>query len=157
MYAFIMHSELSKLNLLHTAEKSQTNATNAILHPLVQAVWGHIWKYTAEKSQTSATSVTLHPLTQAICGDIWKTQWRKIKQMQPMRLCIVGGKQFISSWEPTVEKSPINATIVIMYPLRQAIWGHIWRHTLEKSQTTATNVIMHPLGQIVWGYIWQHI
>ena len=34
---------------------SQTNATSAIMHLLMQAIWGDIWKSTAEKSQTDAT------------------------------------------------------------------------------------------------------
>ena len=32
---------------------------------------GNIWKRTVEKSQTNATSVIMHPLVQAIWGNIW--------------------------------------------------------------------------------------
>ena len=60
------------------------------------------------------------------------------------------------TWKCTVEKRQMNATNVIMHPLRQAIWGHIWKHTVEKSQTNATNVIMHLLGQALWRNIWRH-
>ena len=42
-----------------TVAKSQTNATNATMHALIQGHWGHIWKRTVEKSQTNATNVTL--------------------------------------------------------------------------------------------------
>ena len=52
-------------NEIQIEEKSQTNATNATLHPLMQVLWGHIWKRTVGKSQTSATSVTLHTFRQA--------------------------------------------------------------------------------------------
>ena len=31
-------------------EKSETNATSAILLPRIQSIWGHIWKDTTEKS-----------------------------------------------------------------------------------------------------------
>ena len=51
-------------------------------------------------------------------------QWRKIKQMQPMRLCM---QLFIL-----------------------AIWGHIWRCTVEKSQNNATNVIWHLIVLAIW-------
>ena len=43
-----------------------------ILHPLRQAVWGHIWKGTVEKRQTNAGSVFLHPLIQVLWADMWK-------------------------------------------------------------------------------------
>ena len=56
----------------HTMEKSQTSATNVIMHPFMLAIWGHIWKRTVENSQTNATNVTLLLLWQAIWGDIWK-------------------------------------------------------------------------------------
>ena len=56
----------------HMAEKSQRNASSAILHSLEQAIWGHIWIYTVEKNQTNATSAILHSLKQSIWGHIWK-------------------------------------------------------------------------------------
>ena len=40
------------------------------MHPLEQAIWGHILRRTVAKSQTNATSVTMHPLKQATCEDI---------------------------------------------------------------------------------------
>ena len=36
-------------------EKSQTNVTSVILHPLGQVIWVDIWKNTVEKSQTEVT------------------------------------------------------------------------------------------------------
>ena len=48
----------------HSGEKLK-NATNTIMHPLRQAIWGHIWRHTVEKSQ-------FHRLKQAIWGDIWE-------------------------------------------------------------------------------------
>ena len=53
-------------------EKNQTNATNAAVHPLKQAIWGNIWKRTVYKNQTNAANATMHPLKQAIWGNIWK-------------------------------------------------------------------------------------
>ena len=42
------------------------------MHPLRQAIWGDIWKHTAEKSQTNATNVIMHPLRQTVWGHIWR-------------------------------------------------------------------------------------
>ena len=105
-------------------------------------------------------------------------QWRKVKQMQPMWLCILWlkWKDFhennwsalenlrmtktllmwpwpVGIWNCTVEKSQTNATNVTMHPLLQAIWGHIWKDTVEKSQTNAANVTMHPFMPALWGHI----
>ena len=91
----------------HTLGKGKTNATSVTLHLLRRVIWEDIWKHTAEKRQTSAVSVTLYLLRQATWGDIWnhyassntghlrrhmKTQWRKIKQMQSVSLCILWSK-----------------------------------------------------------------
>ena len=59
-----------------TVEKSQTNATNVILHPRMQALWEHIWKLTVEKSQTNATIVTL-PLHGQ---NSWQYTWKSMLQ-----------------------------------------------------------------------------
>ena len=56
---------------MHSGEKSK-NATNVIMHPLVQAIWVHTSKYTTKKSQTIAASVILHPTMKAVWGYIWK-------------------------------------------------------------------------------------
>ena len=39
------------------------------------------------------------------------TQWRKVKQMQPMRLCILSGKQFKEAFENTPERIQVNQII----------------------------------------------
>ena len=51
-----------------------------------------------------------------------------------------------------------NANSVILYLIRQEIWGDIWKHTVEKSQTNVTSVIthLHPNVHIIWGLIWEH-
>ena len=72
-----------------TLPKSQTSVTNATIHPIGQAIWGHIWRHTVEKSQTNATSVIMHPLIQALWGHIWKRTVEKGKQMQPMWFCVL--------------------------------------------------------------------
>ena len=51
----------------HTGEKTQ-KCTNVTLHPLMQALWKHIWKYTLEKSRTKATSASLTAPIQALWG-----------------------------------------------------------------------------------------
>ena len=104
------------------------------------------------------------------------TQWRKVKQMQPMRLCFFKfenahwyksyecnqcdyafSRQEIWGhiWKRTLEKSQINATNATMHLLGQAIWGDIWKHTMEKSQTNVPSVSMFPLGQTVWRNNWK--
>ena len=70
-YASSRAGNLMKHIKIHVV-KSQTNAANVIMHPLMQAIWDNIWKCTAEKSQTNAINVTLHLLRQAIWGYIWK-------------------------------------------------------------------------------------
>ena len=86
--------------------KNQTNATCVIIHLLMQAIWGHIWKCTVEKSQTNATCVIMHPLMQVL--------WRHI-------------------WKHTVVRSQTNATNVSMHHHMQAVLEGIWKRTLEKS------------------------
>ena len=59
-----VHKTQWKIMTLLQREKGQTNATNAIMHALIQVHWGHIWKHTAEKSQTNATNVIMHLLAE---------------------------------------------------------------------------------------------
>ena len=69
-----------------TVEKSQTNATNATMHPLMQAVWEHIWKRRVEKSQTNATNVTLGNWSHETACKIFKwthTRNPKISRVSP--------------------------------------------------------------------------
>ena len=56
----------------------------------------------------------MHPLGHAIWGLIWE--------------------------QHTVKKK--NVTSVILYPIRQAIWGDVFKDTVEKSQTNVTSVII---------------
>ena len=51
-------------------------------------------------------------------------QWRKVKQMQPVWLCILTGKQFEETFE-NAQWRKVNATNATLYPHRQAIWGDI--------------------------------
>ena len=46
-----------------------------------------------------------------------------------------------------MEKSRINATSVIMHPLKQAIWGHIWKDTMGKNRPSwqLSQNIWHPI------------
>ena len=49
------------------------------MHPLRQAIWGHIRKHTVEKSQTNVTNATMHPFEQTSLWNTWesihKTRW----------------------------------------------------------------------------------
>ena len=107
----------------NTVEKSYTNATNVTLFPLIQVLWGVMWKCTVEKSRTNATNVTMPPLRQAIWGDIWKHTVKAI------------------------------ATNVNMPPLGQEILGNIWKCTVGKNQTNVINLTMPLLRQAIWGHI----
>ena len=82
-----------------TAEKSQTHATNVIMHPFGKAVWGDIWNHTLEKSQRNSTNVIVLPFGRALWGDISNR---------------------------TAEKSQTHATNVILHPFVKPIWGDIW-------------------------------
>ena len=61
-FAYSDPSSLWRHLKTHNGE-SQTNATNVIMHPFRQAIWGHIWKYIVEKSHINATNVIMHPFT----------------------------------------------------------------------------------------------
>ena len=87
------------------------------MYPLMEDIWGHIWKRTVEKSQTNATNATMPPLVQTIWGNIWKH---------------------------TVGKSQTNATSVTLHHLGQAIWEHIWKRTVEKGQTNVWLYLVWP-------------
>ena len=45
----------------HSAKRSKTDASGVTMPALRHAVWGIIWKPTLEKSQTIATNVIVHP------------------------------------------------------------------------------------------------
>ena len=77
-----------------TVEKSQINAPNVTMHPLMHMIWGDIWKHTVEKNQINAMNVSIHPLGYLIWEDISKR---------------------------TVEKSQISVTNVTMHLFMQAI------------------------------------
>ena len=56
-------------------------------------------KNTLEKSQPNVTTVTLHPSSQTIWPDIWIDTVEKSQKMQPMRICILSGRQFEETFE----------------------------------------------------------
>ena len=65
-------ADVLKTHLKTHSGKSQTNATNANMHALLQAIWGHIYE---------------------------KTQWWKAEQMRPIWLCILLRKCFEDAFE----------------------------------------------------------
>ena len=105
----------------------------------------------------------------------------KVKQMQPMWLCLFSCIQFEETYENAHQrKSHTNATNVTTLLLIQAISRHIWKPKLEKSKTMATNVCSDPaisrhirkptvekgqtqatnvtmllFGKAIWGHIWK--
>ena len=125
-----------------------------------------------------ATNATSHLFTQmclCVCSGkqfektFENSLWRKIVQMQPLRLCICSGRWF-DIWKLTLDKNRINvttttvsflvgnlrarlktwsrknctnATNATMHLFWQAIWEDIWKLTLKKSHTNATNATMH--------------
>ena len=52
-----------------------------------------------EKHHTSATNVSIYPLQKAALEVILNPQRRKIKQMQPMQLCIFSSMRFEETFE----------------------------------------------------------
>ena len=66
------------------------------------------------KGQTNATSVIMHPPGQ-FEDPFENTQWRKVKQMQPVQLCILLCKRFEdpfedAQWEKVKQHRPTNKT-----------------------------------------------
>ena len=49
----------TNMNLKTQNEEKSTNASSVIMHPLMQTIWGDIWKPTVGKSQTIAASAVL--------------------------------------------------------------------------------------------------
>ena len=66
----------------------QVETSDYTIHPQMQEIWGFIRKYIVEKIQINATNVIL-PLRDTVWGHIRKHVGRKVKQMQPMWLCIL--------------------------------------------------------------------
>ena len=48
-----------------------------------------------------------------------------------------------------------NAILVIMHPLRHAIWGPICKHTVAIVWINATSVTLRLPTYIIWGHIWK--
>ena len=78
--------------------------------------------------------------------------------MQPMWLCIRSGRQFEDTFENPHRgkvKQITNATNVILYARKQAIWEDIWKHTMGENQTIAASATM--LLHAIWRNIWKGI
>ena len=111
-----------------TMGKSRTTATCVTLHPLGHAIWGHIWKTYWRKvkkkcnecdlASFQANILTRHLNRYSVKIHSWEksnnqcllpgkrfeetfkdAQWRKVKQMQPMRLCLFSSRQFEATFE----------------------------------------------------------
>ena len=68
-------SSLRKHLKTHTGEKNRTNATNVIMHPLVETFWGYIWRK--------------------------KTPWNQVNQVPTVWLCIPLGRRIKETHEIT--------------------------------------------------------
>ena len=67
-------------------------------------------------------------------GSFENVLWRKVKQMQPMWLCLLT----LENTQCRKIKQMQPMWRCNMHPLWQAISGDIWKHTVEKSQTNVT-------------------
>ena len=104
-------------------------ASNATMHLFWQAIWEDIWKLTLEKSPTNATNVTMHLFWQ-FEKTFENSFWRKIFQMQPMRLCISSLRRFEKTFENSHWKK-----VVQMQPMRLCIFfGRQFEKTFENSR-----------------------
>ena len=93
----VFQEVLADLKILQiTMSSSHINAINVTMKLLIHAIWGYIWKYTAEKSQTNVTSVNMPAK-----DTLETTQWRKVKQMQPVWICLFSSRQFEETFENT--------------------------------------------------------
>jgi len=109
--------------------KSRTTATYVTLHPLGHAIWGHIWKKYWRKvkkcnecdlASFQANILTRHLNRYSEKIHSWEksnkcnqcllpgkrfeetfkdVHWRKVKQMQPMRLCLFSSRQFEATFQ----------------------------------------------------------
>ena len=82
-----------------------------------------------------------------IVGDSFENaQWRKVKQMQPMWLCILSGRRFVEAFENTQwrkdKSNKCNKCDFASFYV-SAFRTHL-ECAVEKSQTNATNATMHP-------------
>ena len=69
--------------------------------------------------QTNVASATMNHLRKAIYEETFENaHWRKVKQMQPMLLCIILGKQFEVSCVGNEQTNVTNATL---HPLKQVL------------------------------------
>ena len=143
------------------------------MHLLLQAIWGNNWKYTRRKSQTNATNATMHPLRHAVWGDMWKRTVEKskkkcnqcdyvfsyasalrrhlkkhsgeVKQMLPVWLCILSGNPFEDTSQ--CHNASSNASSLMI---------HLKSHRGEKSNKwNQCSVTMDPIMQVIWGSIWK--
>ena len=71
-----------------------------------------------DTSQRTATSVIIQ-LSFEITFE--NTQWSKVKQMQPIWICIPLSKQFKDTFKNAKSQNQINAVTVTMHPLGEAI------------------------------------
>ena len=114
----------------HKLEKIQRNVSNVILHLLMQAVWGNIWKHTVEKSQTNAISVIVHRLGHTI----WQHRWKSI------RIAV------LALWPAAAEE--------LLGRIPSLVGEHFKTHSGEKSNSCS---LAWTVGHTAWQHTWKSI
>ena len=97
---------------------------------LLQVIWGNIWKHMVEKKLNKCSK---YNYASFVAGDLrkhLKAQWRKVKQMQPMRLCFLLGRQFEESFENAQWKSQTSEANVT--PWASNLRKHLIMHSGKK-------------------------
>ena len=86
------------------------------------------------KSETNAIDVTMHPLSRR-CEETFKnTQWRKAKQMQPVWLCLLSGRQIEETFENAQQRKVTQMQSVWLWILS----GRRLEETFDNAQWRKT-------------------
>ena len=126
----------------------------------MQAIWEPIQKYTVEKSQTNATNVTLHPLIQAPCRDILRCMlenrlinadsvienWKRVlESARPspdiifiIWYCITSTK-YESFWWLTMYRADISSPLVAVVPIEW--FGQMYVMWCDGGKWTANEIL----------------
>ena len=80
-------------------------------------------------------------------------QWRKVKQMQPMRLCLLSGKWFEEKFKDAQWKK-----VKQIQPMRLCLLSGKWfEETFKDAQwRKVKHTQLMRLCHVIWIYIWKH-
>ena len=123
MYAFIMHSEWSKLNLW-----SRSSFLGPVEHfqKVDELCQFSLWLLSVWHKNPSRTGRPRY-------GPNDNDQWSKVKRVQSMWLCILSGKVVESTfentqWRKAKQMHPVWLCL-LSWELTQVFWRDIWRST----------------------------